>query len=110
LRVREICLRLLDLGGFACGLEIGELRFGLPELPRGLVEGSPVSNVVLVEKLCSSIDFDASLDENTREEPRECRTDLHEVGFGIALPLDLHWAAGAPPPPAGRGDRREREH
>jgi hypothetical protein len=57
LRVREICLRLLDLGGFACGLEIGELRFGLPELPRGLVEGSSVSNVASVRNTPRSTMF-----------------------------------------------------
>jgi hypothetical protein len=28
LSVREICFRLLNLGGFAGGLEIGELRLG----------------------------------------------------------------------------------
>jgi hypothetical protein len=62
----------------------------------------------LIEKLRSSIDFDASLGENSREETSERRADLHEVGFGIALPLDWHRAAGAPPP-AGGGQRRERK-
>ena len=84
------------------------MRFGLPELPRGLVESGPVGDVVLVEKLRPSINLDASLDENSGEETGERRADLHEVSFGIALPLDWRRAAGAPQPPAGGGHRRER--
>jgi hypothetical protein len=62
----------------------------------------------LVKQRRSAGDFGASLNENGRQEARERRADLHEVGFGVALPLVKRRVAGAPPPP-GRGHRRERD-
>jgi hypothetical protein len=88
----------LNLGGLAARLEIDELPFRLPQLPRGLVNGGPVGDVVLVEERRSTGDFSTSLDKKGCEEPLQGRADLHKVSLSIALPLGRRGNAGLPPP------------
>jgi hypothetical protein len=112
LGIREARLGLLDLGRLAGGLEIGELLFGLLELPRGLVARRNIGGVVLVEQRRARRDPRAARHRERGEEALLGRTDFDEIGLRIALPFGRRGRPSGPPPAgtAGRGYRQNRCH
>ena len=107
--IRQVCFRLFNFCLLAASLEIRQLRFGLGQLPRGLVDGRPVGGVVLLKQWRAGGDLDAPRDEDGGEETLLGRADLHEIGLGIALPLGRRRNAGPRPPPTGARHRGERD-
>ena len=66
LGIREIGFGLFNLGRLAASLEIRQLRFGLGQLPRGLVVGRLIGGVVLLKERRAGGDLVAARDRRRR--------------------------------------------
>ncbi len=84
--IGQIGLGLRDLRRLAFRLEIGELLFGLRQLPRRLVAGGALGRVILGEERCARRDVIAARHRYGGQLPLQDRRDLDVVRLGVALP------------------------
>src|SRR5262249_54192935 len=97
--VREIGFRLLDFGRLAAGLQIGQLFFGLCELPRYLIARRPIGGLVLGKQKRARLHLIAAGHGERREQSLLRRANFDVIGVRIALPNDARGNAMLRPPP-----------
>jgi len=74
----------------------------------GLFLGRSIVDFILGEQRCAGDDLIAALDRDSGQQSCLGRTDLDEIGFGIALPYDGRRAARGPPPDSATRDNKEK--
>ena len=109
LRVAQVGLRLLDLGGLCGRQDVGELVVGLLQKPARLVDRGSIVGVVLIEQRLTFYDAVAARHVDGCDKALLGRTDFDKIRLGVALPGDGRDGLGAEQrPSADEHNRRQR--
>src|SRR5208337_3720151 len=109
LGVAQIRLSLVDLARLRRRQQVLELTPRLLQETLRLIDRGAVVGVVLLEQRLALGDTIAARDPDRGEQPRLGRSDLDEVGLGVALPRDRLRRLRAEQNPRRARDQRDRK-